>query len=126
MRITAISILFLLITSHAFADETLLVCDGESVEWWDEGVHRTGGLDDELTLAINGNNVETDSILVHFSNRDGTTWVWTFDVGEQTWLFNLNTISGRLTKYVSPKGKTSPLIRIVEWRCSRVEQRLIE
>jgi len=108
------------------ADETLLVCDGESLDWWDDGVPKSAGFHDELTLAIDGNFVDTAGYSVQFSNKEGTTWVWTYDAGENTWLYNLNTISGTLKRYVSAKGTENPLITVAEWKCRRVERRLIE
>lgn len=125
-------LLLLLLPALVSAEETLLICEGESVKWWDEGEPHSLKLSDEITLVINGNYVETNGHRVEFSKKSGTTWVWSFewkfvDGHESTWLFNLNTVSGALKRIAYPTtGNTDRIQSIAEYRCRRVDRRMVE
>jgi hypothetical protein len=124
--------LLLSLPAIASAEETLLICEGESVQWWDDEEPHNSTLKDEITLVINGNYVETNGHRVEFSYKDGTTWVWGFEwkfiTGDVSkWLFNLNTVSGALKKIAYPTtGDTNRVQSIAEYRCRKVDRRIVE
>jgi len=123
------ALLLLFATSAAFG-ETLLVCDAETVTYWGTGKPEQQGLDGELTLAFDGDEVETSQLSqsqsTRLSQKDGSIWGWKVDIYEDTHHYILNTISGELTVTITEKETTEPVRSVIVYHCRRVDQRLVE
>lgn len=122
-------ILLLMIPVTAFG-ETLLICDAETITFWGTGKPEKHGLNGELTLAFDGDEVEmgqlSESRRTRLSQKDGSIWRWTFDIFDTTRHYILNTISGELEETVTKKGTTEPVLSVIVHRCRRMDQRLVE
>ncbi len=58
-------------------------------------------------MIISGNYVEMSDVgVIEMSNNAGITWVWAKDLSEEYWLYNLDTVSGKLKKMVMDGAPT--------------------
>ncbi|RLA29620.1 MAG: hypothetical protein DRR11_15100 [Gammaproteobacteria bacterium] len=111
----------LLLPALAAAEETLLICSGEVISQLDAGVPQDVELIDAISLEIDGDYVDTDGYLSKLRYRDEKTWIWAFDVDEETWFYNLNINTGKLKKRITLKGDGS-IVKVLQWRCRVVPQ----
>ena len=126
---TLITMIMFLASSAAFG-ETLLICDAETITYWGTGKPEKHGLEGELTLAFDGDEVEMGQLArshhTRLSKKDGSIWRWKFDIYENTHHYILNTVSGKLEETVVKSGTTEPVLNVQVYRCRRMEQRLVE
>ena len=132
MRLPApLIFILLLLPVFASADETLLVCHGETIHFYPS--NRIEPTDSQITLAISGDYVQASDVgRVKFSNKSGNVWVWNIIGNFEGYLYNLDTISSQLTKIVStatdvdPESGMGTIKHIVNYQCQKVEKRLVE
>lgn len=96
-----ISLLLLLLpfTESAFADE-YLVCSGVTTLFYGTPLTEER-LSSSVSMRFTGKYVEMSDVgLVGVNKRAGITWVWTKTIGDEYWLYNYDTVSGRLVKNV--------------------------
>ncbi len=85
--------------------ETLLVCEGDQTYIYES--QRTEHLTASISMIISGNYVEMSDVgVIEMSNNAGITWVWAKDLSEEYWLYNLDTVSGKLKKMVMDGAPT--------------------
>ena len=114
--------LLLISTSVALADETLFVCDGETMETFQPSSITASN--HQITMVISDNYVETsDAGRVELSNKDGVVWVWKKELREEDWLYNLDIISGKLKKVVTEHSENGMgrAKHIATYQCRKVE-----
>lgn len=120
-------ILTMLLPALAMANETLLVCDGKTIEHYPNPV--AAPLSEQMTLTIAGDYVSVSGRgPIRFDIRDGDVWVWSTTIVDEDWLYNLNTISGQLTKIVTTQSASDTRTGryIATYQCRKTEGRLIE
>ena len=111
----------LLLPVLAGADETLLICSGEIDAQLDAGVPESVELTDAVSLVVDGDYVDTDGYLSKFHYRDDKTWIWAFDVGEETWYYDFTIKTGKLRKRTALK-LGGLFVKVLQWRCRVVPQ----
>jgi len=108
--------------SHA--QEALLVCKGLTIENSPGAVPEL--LDDEISVVLFDDHVEvSDTGPAIYSVREGIVWIWSRAVAEEDYLYNLDTVSGRLRAIVSPESglfENRKINRILSYQCSKVSE----
>jgi hypothetical protein len=109
-------------TSHA--QETLLVCEGLTIEPSPGAVPEE--LDHEISVALFDDHVEiSDTGDATYSIREGFVWVWSRAFAREDYLYNFDTISGRLRIIVRPESgpfEERRINRILSYQCSKVSE----
>lgn len=94
----ALLIVTALVFSESTFAETYLVCSGVSrLEYQPPFTEER--LSASLSMKITGNDVVMSDVgRAEINKNAGMVWVWWKEMGEWHWLYNFDTVSGRLTK----------------------------
>jgi hypothetical protein len=118
---------FVLCAAASHAQETLLVCEGLTIET-SPGVPPEA-LEHEISIVLYDDYVEvSDTGEALYSVHEGIVWVWRRALGGEDYVYNLDTISGRLRAIVSPASglfDDRKINRILSYQCSKVSERLV-
>ena len=117
----------LLWTATSHAQETLLACEGLTIETSPGAVPEA--LAHEISIVLVDDRVEvSDTGAATYSVRGGFVWVWSRALAGEDYLYNLDTVSGRLRTIVTASSgpfEKRKINRILSYQCRQVSERVV-
>ena len=121
------ALLLSLAPTKTVADEQLLSCDGLKTMYF--RTDSENELDGEVTLVLDGSTLKTDfGVSAELSKSDEFSMTWQRSTNAEQQTFELNTISGLLTHFVSyadQEGGYEPSMAHLYY-CRRVQARIVD